>query len=129
MGSKYFSDNELRCKCGCGQVKMNDVFLAKIDQLRELLGVPMVVTSGYRCENHPEEKKKDGSTTGAHVQGKAIDVAVHGVDATRLISAAHALAFTGIGVKQHGPIEGRIVHIDTASGTKDQPRPWLWTYP
>jgi len=127
VASKYFSDDELRCKCGCGQVRMNDVFLAKADQLRELLGMPLPVTSGYRCENHPAEKGK--STTGAHRQGKAIDIACHGADSMRIMSAAHALAFTGIGAKQHGPIEKRIVHIDTISGTPEQPRPWFWTYP
>lgn len=128
MGSKYFTDDELRCKCSCGQVKMDPVFLAKLDQLREMLGVPMVIDSGYRCENHPAEKAKDGTTTGAHVQGKAVDVKVCGAAATRLISAAHALGFAGFGVKQHGPMEGRYIHIDYASGSPAQPRPFMWSY-
>lgn len=129
MPSKYFSDDELRCKCGCRQQRVTEVMIAKIDALREMMGVPMRATSGYRCENHPEEKKKDGSTTGAHVQGKAVDFAVYGPDATRVIAFAHALGFTGIGIKQHGPVGDRIVHLDIASNEKNQPRPWCWTYP
>lgn len=129
MPSRYFTDDEMRCKCGCGRVRMNDVFLAKLDQLREMMNEPLVGTSFYRCENHPAERSKDGSTTGAHVQGKAADIAASGVRATRLIAFAHALSFTGIGAKQHGPVAGRFVHVDIVDGTPRQPRPHFWTYP
>ena len=50
--STYFSDNEMRCKCGCGQVKMDPDFMDFLDSVRELLGRPMIVTSGYRCPSH-----------------------------------------------------------------------------
>jgi zinc D-Ala-D-Ala carboxypeptidase len=128
MQSKYFSDAEMRCKCGCGANRMDDAFMARLDSLREMANRPLSVSSGYRCENHPEEKKKDGSTTGAHLQGKAADLLVSGQDATRIIAYAHALGFTGIGVKQNGPMAGRFIHVDCASNEKNQPRPHLWSY-
>ena len=54
---KYFTDREFECWC-CGQLpeeaKKNVTALvsAILDPVRERLGEPIIVNSGYRCELH-----------------------------------------------------------------------------
>jgi peptidoglycan hydrolase-like protein with peptidoglycan-binding domain len=54
--SKYFSDDEMRCKgssCGCGNaVNIDPVFDQRLLELREAFGRPMKVTSVCRCLAH-----------------------------------------------------------------------------
>ena len=50
---KYFSEEELRCK-GTGELKMMEEFMSKLIKLREKLGQPMVISSGYRTLEYNE---------------------------------------------------------------------------
>lgn len=117
----YFKPEEFACKCGCGDMDMDPVFLSKIDALRGRCGFPLIITSGKRCEAH--NRAVDGGV--AHPTGKAADVAVSGSRAHVLTSEAIKLGFTGIGWKQHGP--KRFVHLDILPDG-DAPRPWVWSY-
>lgn len=101
---RYFSARELRCKCGCESHGVTQELVDKLDQLRELWGKPLVLTSAYRCSKHPEEARK--AKPGRHNQGIAADVAVSGYDQIRLIVLAHQLGFKGFG------IANSFVHLD-----------------
>jgi uncharacterized protein YcbK (DUF882 family) len=115
---KNFSENEFRCKCGCGKALMQQGFMEKLQELRTAYGKPMVISSGYRCPKHPVEAKK--SAPGTHSEGLACDVAVLGADAHQLLKLAMAMGFTGIGVNQKGA--GRFLHLDTRQGAM------VWSY-
>lgn len=115
---KYFTEAEFKCK-HCGKCEMDQAFLDKINQLRQEYGNSLVVTSGYRCPEHPSERIKVGKS-GMHTTGKAADFAVEGVNAQKLLMLAVWLKFTGIGVQQKGG--GRFIHLDT----RDTPA--LWSY-
>jgi zinc D-Ala-D-Ala carboxypeptidase len=115
-----FSSEEFECR-HCGEMKMKPEFLAKLQELRNAYGKPMVISSGYRCPKHPVESSK--RSTGVHTLGLAADVAVNGRDAYELLKHAFALGFTGIGVFQKGV--GSFVHVDIWSVS---PRPNVWTY-
>ena len=115
-----FSEDEFKCS-HCGKVDMQPAFMASMQQLRNMYGKPMAITSGYRCPDHPIEAKK--STPGAHASGQACDIGVQGTDAYHLLRLALALDFTGIGVQQKGG--GRFIHLDTL---RDPPRPNVWSY-
>lgn len=115
-----FSADEFECR-HCGEMKMKPEFLAKLQELRNAYGKPMVISSGYRCHKHPVEVSK--RTPGAHTMGIAADIAVNGQDAHALLKHAFALGFTGIGAFQKGV--GNFVHVDTWTGG---PRPNVWTY-
>lgn len=129
MAWRYFTEDEMRCRCGCGRVEMDEGFMAKLDALRHSFGQPMTVTSGFRCENHPAERNKK-SRNGAHRRGRAADIAVTHAKALSLILMAGSMGFTGIGVKQHGPVAGRFIHVDDLpTGDPEQPRPTTWSYP
>ncbi|MFO1259072.1 MAG: D-Ala-D-Ala carboxypeptidase family metallohydrolase [Gammaproteobacteria bacterium] len=127
MNLVYFSETELRCKCGCGQVKMNSSFLEKLIALREQLGFPFIITSAYRCPKHNQQASSTG-IDGPHTTGRAIDIAVSGEKAYKLIQAAPAFNMTGIGVKQAGPHASRFIHLDDLQSKDGFPRPWVWGY-
>jgi zinc D-Ala-D-Ala carboxypeptidase len=117
---KNFTKKEFDCKFS-GENFMQEEFMNKLQELRDMYGKPMKITSGYRSRNHPSERSKDG--IGPHVQGLAADIAVQGADAHRLVGMAIALGFTGIGVNQKG--NGRFIHLDLV---KSSIRPTIWSY-
>jgi len=123
MSFKYFTDDELKCQ-HCGEHGIDGYFMAKIDNLREELGFPFPVTSGYRCPEHPIEARK--KAPGAHTTGKAIDIGVSGNEAYMLIEAAIRDNFTGIGINQKG--DSRFIHLDIIPHSSSSPRPWIWSY-
>ena len=120
--TKNFSDIELRCTC-CGENKMDQSYLVRLQDIREIFGTPMTLTSAYRCPDHNERISAMKSRTGPHTTGRAVDVAVSHKDALRLIRIALERGITGIGIKQHG--DGRFIHLDDLS---DGVRPHIWSY-
>ena len=118
---QYFSMEELACK-HCGQMHMDNGFMAKLVSIRRELGFPLPVTSGYRCPEH-NAAVSDTGKNGPHTTGRACDIAISGERAYRLLRAAVAHGITGIGIKQHGT--SRYVHLDDLDG---QTRPWIWSY-
>lgn len=115
---KHFTRGEFACKCGCGRADMQPLFLGRLQALRMIWGKPMIITSGYRCPDHPVEKAK--ATPGAHNQGIAADIGVSGADAVALLRLALDANFTGIGVQQKG--SGRFLHLDIRE------HPAIWSY-
>jgi uncharacterized protein YcbK (DUF882 family) len=115
-----FEESEFKCS-HCGTVDMQPEFLEKLQALRSEYGVPMKITSGYRCPKHPVEAVK--AAPGAHTKGCAADIAVQGTDAYKLLRLALAAGFTGVGVQQRG--NKRFIHLDTLN---DPPRPNVWSY-
>lgn len=112
---KYFRLEEFNCthtNLNC----MDDVFLDKLDQLREECGFPFRITSGYRDSTHPSESKKENP--GTHNQGIAADIAVtNGKDRMNIVHWALKMNFGGIGVAK------TFVHVDDRKTT-----PVMWTY-
>lgn len=121
---KNFTAREIACK-GSGSLLLVPDFMDRLQALRTAFKAPLKVNSGYRSPGH--DRAVGGA--GTHPTGRAVDLAVFGEDALRLIELAREEGFTGIGVKQHGPIETRFVHLDDLQNTETRgPRPWLWTY-
>jgi uncharacterized protein YcbK (DUF882 family) len=121
--TRHFKNKELVCHCDCGQQHMKIGFMSLLESLRMAYDRPMIVTSAYRCSAH----NADVSTTGRfgpHTTGQAIDIAVSGRNAHRLLSLALQFGFTGIGIQQRG--DNRFIHLDNLM--LDHPRPWIWSY-
>lgn len=113
-----FTPQEFECK-HCGAVEMQPRFMAKLQHLRSTYKRPMVISSGYRCPEHPVEARKP--TPGMHAQGRAADILVRGSDAFDLVEIAIRFGFTGFGVNQKG--DSRFIHLD------DSPdRRAIWSY-
>lgn len=114
---KYFTEAEFACK-HCGEAKMDQEFVDRLNKLRESYGKPLKISSGYRCPQHPIEAKK--TMSGMHSTGKAADVAIEGSEAVKLLALSLELGFSGIGVQQKGA--GRFLHLDTRDN------PTIWSY-
>lgn len=105
-------------------------FVAKLDRFREVVGVPLLVVSGYRCPAHNAAVSSTGAS-GPHTTGRAVDLAASGGPAFNLLRLAlshPAVSFSGVGVKQHGLHAGRFVHLDDLPAAPGRPRPTVWSY-
>ena len=112
---RFFTLDEFDCQ-HTGNNRMDPVFLARLDALRDACGFPFRITSGYRDPSHPiEAKKKKG---GMHSQGQAADIAVADASQRRiLVTQALRLGFGGVGVARG------FIHVDIRETT-----PVLWLY-
>lgn len=117
----YFSEDELRCQCGCGVYYFQESVLAILNSIRSDCGFALPISSGYRCVNHPLERHKE--RVGAHSLGVAVDVGVSHNRAHRLLESALEHGCPRIGVNQRG--EGRFIHLDWAL---ELPNPTIWSY-
>lgn len=131
---KYFSADELRCKCGkCSGGEMNEFFMKRIINLREYVNLPLILNSAYRCVNHNEHVSDTGER-GPHTTGRAVDIRVHGSEAEAAIQGAFKIGILGLnhgglGLHQRGPHQKRFIHLDDLAQIDGfKTRPWVWTY-
>lgn len=113
---KYFDDYEFSCRCDRHGVdadghKILDHIIDKrlvdvLDRIRERLGVPITVNSGYRCPEHNAEV--GGVPDSQHVLGTAADITYDGVDVDYLAEIAEECGADGIGKYYHQDF----VHVD-----------------
>lgn len=118
---KYFSMDEFTCN-HCEQLPengMNPVLLEKLDQLREQIGFPIYVTSGYRCEIW--NACVGGVKNSQHVQGTAADVYCDYVSVDELADIAAKIGFDGIGRYYTSDF----VHLDCRSNG-EEPNMYQW---
>lgn len=100
----YFTKEEFRCP-HCDVVIVSAFLIHKLNRVREALGLPMIVTSGYRCEHW--NRQVGGKTNSAHRRGTAADIRCD-TSSMRfsLIRLALEVGFTRIGVGKD------FVHLD-----------------
>lgn len=111
----HFRLSEFNCS-HTGKNNMNEMFLSRLDQLRDMCGFPFVVNSGYRDETHPLEAKKE--TPGKHSEGIAADIKItDSHHRYKIVGLAVSMGFKGIGVGED------FVHIDDRGGVSV-----MWTY-
>jgi uncharacterized protein YcbK (DUF882 family) len=114
MTYKFFRLEEFNCT-HTNKNEMDHEFLVKLDELRERVGFPFVITSGYRDATHPAEARKE--TPGTHNQGIAADIKVsNGFERMNIVHEAIKMGFS-IGVAR------TFVHVDDRKTT-----PVMWTY-
>ena len=116
----HFKEREWACKCAkCNQQaphRMDPEVMQAVEEIRIAAGRSLVLTSAYRCPNHPEEAKK--TKPGQHSNGVAVDIQVaDGAQRYQIIQLGLALGATGIGVAN------TFVHLDWRKST-----PVVWKY-
>ena len=126
----FFTNDELASK-DVGYAIMYEPFMRRLVALRLLIGLPLPVTSGYRTE--AKNREVHGAPHSAHLYGCAVAIATAGLDVHQLVGLAYNLGFTGIHVKNHGPIETRFVHLDYITDADvprelEDARPYFHTY-
>jgi len=99
-------DIKLVCSCGCGRMEMQDSFMKKLVNIREIVDMPFMVTSGFRCPAYNNEVSSTGFR-GPHTTGRAIDIAVTGSRMRYLIiKTAMKIGINRIGIAK------TFVHLD-----------------
>lgn len=117
MKFKYFNIDEFKCPC-CGANLISEELIERLDQARELAGVPFTVSSGYRCKEH--NAAVGGSSTSSHLLGLAVDIVVDGgSNRFKVVDALLKVGFTRVGVAKS------FVHADI---DKAKVQNVLWTY-
>lgn len=108
--SKYFTDEELRCKC-CGELPPGGIdphLLDVLDDIREEVGQPLELSCAYRCPKHNEEV--GGVSNSQHVEGTAADILVPACwKVDELADVARRCGADGIGLYYNQDF----VHVDT----------------
>jgi zinc D-Ala-D-Ala carboxypeptidase len=107
--SKYFKEIEQG---------MNVGFLTMLDSARELAGIPFVINSAFRTEEH--NKKVGGKPNSSHLKGLAVDIkATNSRTRFLVLNALIAAGFNRIGIAD------TFIHVDFDL-TKD--KDVIWTY-
>lgn len=107
--TKNFSRHEFECKCGCGEAIIEWPLVMALQRLRDLAGVPIVITSGYRCPDH--NKAVGGARGSYHLRGMAADIRIGELDVAemyRLAEKVYDFEFGGIGRYT----AARFIHVD-----------------
>ena len=91
VDTKNFKVSEFACK-HCGKNLIDQRVLNMAQELRDYLGVPVKVNSGYRCETH--NKNVGGVKNSKHVQGKAADLSCS-LGSAKMFEAVKALRNQG----------------------------------
>jgi len=109
MRTKYFEE--------INDGKMNIDFLLKLDEARELAGIPFKINSAYRSPEHPESIK---NPTSSHIKGLAVDIsAKDSIKRFKILKALLSVGFTRIG------LANTFIHVDL---DQDKSQNVIWTY-
>ena len=116
--SAHFSKSELQCRCGCGSLFVRPALLDALETVREFAGVPLVITSGYRCPEH--NAAAGGKPDSAHLTGEAADIFIPGnKDRFRILQAVFQYGPSRVGIGRD------FIHIDVSSTL---PQETCWGY-
>lgn len=112
--SKNFTRDEFECQCGkCTSQMIDTELVDKLQRIRDVLGVPLKITSGYRCIVHNASKNVGGSPNSKHRYGMAADWRTENrnINPVALGILAQDVGFGGIGIYWHRM--GAFCHVDT----------------
>jgi len=113
---KYFKREEFLCH-DCGKENMDEEFMLMLDAARDQAGVPIGISSGYRC---PEHDKSVGAEAN-HTTGKAADLVVTSFRASFfVIDALMNVGFVRLGFGT------TFIHVDTCTEAENKPTSVIW---
>lgn len=112
--SKNFKSDEFACKC-CEKCEIDPKLIEMLQLVRDIVGVPIYINSGYRCESH--NKEVGGSSKSQHLQGKAADIRIKNMSVEQMYNICKGF-FNGIGIYP----EQHFIHVDV------RPTKSTWVY-
>lgn len=105
--SSHFSEEEAKCRCGCGRMVINPILVRILEGIRAAAGhKPVIVRSWNRCAK--QNKAVGGQPDSQHLYGAAADISITGVAPALLAQLAQNCGADGIGTY---PKQG-FVHVD-----------------
>ena len=116
---KYFQDSEFRkCSPSCSLQDMDATFMATLDAIRSVAGIPLVLNSAYRSVAH--EKKMGRAGTSSHCKGLAVDIRCNTLsNRNKIVRAAMACGIRRIGIAP------TYIHLDMDA---DKTQDIIWIY-
>lgn len=105
-----FSRREFACRCGCGSDHIRIQLVDVLQQIRDTVNRPVVVTSGVRCERH--NRRVGGAARSQHLLGTAADIRVAGYTPVQIGRIADRILGRRGGVKAYATF----THVDVRSG-------------
>lgn len=119
--SEHFSTIEFDCSCSeCSYTFIDEELIDLLQKMRDILGCPITVTSGYRCEHKQTELQAAGFETAkksSHKDGRAADLWTGKHSGEELEKVARDVGFMAVGVGE------TFAHVDTR---KDKVRRWTY---
>lgn len=112
--SKNFTKEEFECKC-CNECEINPKLVNRLQLVRDIVGVPIYINSGYRCDKH--NKEIGGSSKSQHVLGNAADIRIKNHSVKEMYEVCKHF-FTGIGIYP----EQNFIHVDL----RENPTTWVY---
>lgn len=110
MATKYFKEID--------DGNMNQEFLDKLDQARELANIPFKINSAYRSPEH--NAKIGGKPNSSHLRGLAVDISVRDSRSRFIVlEALIKVGFNRIGIAD------TFIHVDLDKEKSDKV---IWTY-
>jgi len=113
---KYFKAEEFRCK-HCGKILIHNSLIDILEELRENLKKPVIITSAYRCPVH--NRRIGGVNNSAHVKGYAVDVKANSKTRYEILRFLFAKGITRIGIASN------FIHFDV---DPKKPQNVVWLY-
>lgn len=109
--SKNFTRKDFKCPCGCTRQMVDSELVEKLQAIRDKLGKPIKITSGYRCLKH--NQAVNGGTNSRHRYGMAADWRMkdRSLNPVELGILAVEAGFGGVGIYWYGNYA--FVHADT----------------
>jgi len=114
---RNFKAEEFVCS-HCGEVLIDPVLIALLQEFRDEIGKSVIITSAYRCEEH--NRAVGGVANSAHTRGYAVDVAVP--DSAFRYALLDFLMDAGV---ERIGIADDFVHFDL---DPDKPQGVVWVY-
>jgi len=119
--ANYFDPSEFECKCKdkhcegkLPQMRMNPTLIQSLNRIREELGMPIRVTSGFRCTEH--NVAVGGVSHSTHRTGYAADIICDDMEKLKELVEAEK-EIKGIGIYTS------FIHVDVRPGFRKR-----WTY-
>jgi uncharacterized protein YcbK (DUF882 family) len=108
--SNSFLWSELKCKCGCNNIFIQDEAIDKLQRLRDILQRPVIINSAARCPIH--NVHVGGAPKSQHRATKnspstAFDISLQGLNKDAILSAGKLAGFKGFGINYN-----TFVHVD-----------------
>lgn len=111
-----FDPQEIASK-GEGELLVNKAALDKLQELRDLVGKPIYLTSAYRSAAH--NKRVGGAKSSKHMLAEAFDIQTKNHDPHELEEAARKVGFLGFGYY----VDQGFLHVDMGPA-RSWGKPW-----
>lgn len=109
--STNFNRTEFACRCGCGNDTVDAMLLSVLQWLRFELKSPVVISSGFRCEEY--NALVQGRPGSWHTVGRASDIVVVGHESDEVYNLLDKHFPNTLGLIQYP----NFIHVDSRTGT------------